>query len=120
MDFLDAMRAEKDGSTWAPSGTAQEMIEAVDRAAERLMNPEPCPFAIGEYVTPRKHGSVKGRGKPYKVVKVYSVEYASGEHGAALEVSDMWCAVDFPDKDIKVFPQRSEDFELFDREKADS
>lgn len=56
------------GNSWEPKGTAEEMVAELEAAIEA--SSKPCPFKVGDLVTPKKNSNKKGRGKPYKVMEV--------------------------------------------------
>ena len=110
---------ENQNKGWKPTGTASEMIENVDKAAEKrkkIMN-QKCPFQIGDYVTPKK-GNKKGRGLPHKVIEVFPPKSLFDDLDHPEEIVDFICMVNISPNDPQVYQNHSKYFELFDPEKV--
>lgn len=67
MDFLEALAGAASTSVWGPAGTADQMILALDAAIEA--EERECPFAVGDFVTPRGDAGRRGAGARGKWLK---------------------------------------------------
>ena len=99
---------------WPPKGSAEDMISVLDEATKTAGNPGPCPFNVGDYVTPKKNAGDKGRGRPMKVIEVYpEARFTTGEPGHPVRWVTFCASVMLRDECL-LFEHNHEKYEKFD------
>ena len=73
-----------------------------------------CPFKVGQFITPTKQSSLKGRGEPHHVIQVFDVTQVQlFRIGEPLMVYNMLITQVIHDKSVYIWAALSSDYELF-------
>ena len=101
---------------WTPKGTPEKLLARLEKAEAEFNSP--CPFKVGDLVTPRKEASSKGRGLPRRVLTVTREKQlvAGQDRGDAYSIMDMDVFIAFHDGNYRIFPANSTEYELWDPE----
>ena len=105
------------GDQWAPKGTGDQRLLELE-AHDHEINTGPCPFKVGDIVTPKRDTIERGHGIPHKVVEVLNhTRYMPEGPGKRISPENMASAIVI-DGDLLIFAHHSDNMELFDKDKV--
>lgn len=112
--------------TWDPARSSAEVhVDEVERLTGLHTEGmgQPCPFTVGQFITPKSGSGIHGRGLPWKVLDTFPKKFTPAQDGHASKLHDCILSVvigpdtEEPEDRVRVFAHNSDRFELWESEK---